>query len=164
MAITEFASFTASEAYLADSALGDAAVAYLKKAEGIVHGFQVEDKTTAYIVITWDSYESFEKLLKREDYRPFMESMKANLAGPLVVQHIEFEIDSSNAFGAPVTELATMTLKDGHSLEEYSALIAEFNDSEVSQTKGLNPPIAIGKIKQTPGSYFTAVGWDSVEV
>ncbi|KAF8961479.1 hypothetical protein BDZ97DRAFT_1759850, partial [Flammula alnicola] len=96
------------------------------------------------------------KLQKRGDYPSFVESMKENLSGAPVVQHLDFDVDSSNAFGAPVTELATITPKDGHSQEDL--------DGEASKTKGLTPPIAVGKIKQIPEAYLTALGWDSVEI
>ncbi|KAF8956993.1 hypothetical protein BDZ97DRAFT_137718 [Flammula alnicola] len=166
MTIVEIVSFTASEALLADPSLGDAAVEYLKMAEGCqkaLRGFQVKDKTKAYLVVTWDSYNSYEKLQKRGDYPSFVESMKENLSGAPVVQHLDFDVDSSNAFGAPVTELATITPKDGHSQEDLDVLLAEFRE-EASKTKSLTPPIAVGKIKQIPEAYLTALGWDGVEI
>ncbi|KIM43415.1 hypothetical protein M413DRAFT_444241 [Hebeloma cylindrosporum] len=165
MPIVEIVSFTASPAALADVSLGDASLKYTKNAEGalsVVRGFQVEDKTRGYTVITWESLDHHKKMTERDDYPAFVESLKPTLASPLQIQHVQFDGDATAAFTAPVTEITIAKPKEGKTRADIEAVIEEIKKNS-HLVKGAHPPLAWGKVQQEPEAYVLAIGWDSVE-
>ncbi|KAF8158086.1 hypothetical protein B0H34DRAFT_440812 [Crassisporium funariophilum] len=165
MPVVEIISFHASEALIADPTLGHVGRDYLKKCEGCIslgRGFQSDDKTKVITVVVWESYGHYENMTKRDDYAGFLADFKCTLASGLLLQHVEFKSDPANAFHAPITEMSTFKVKEGHSQAELDGVIAEIAKNQ-HLAKGMYPPLAWGEVKQTPGTYILFIGWDSVE-
>lgn len=99
----------------------------------------------------------------RDDYPAFVESLKLTLASPLHIQHVEFDGDATAALTAPVTEITVAKPKEGHTVADIEAVIAELRKNS-HLVKGAYPPLAWGKVQQEPEMYVLAIGWDSVEV
>jgi hypothetical protein len=101
-------------------------------------------------------------MLKRADYPSFTKAMKPLHVGPLLIWNVEFDVDSSNALGAPVTECATIRPKGDHSLQEVIASMKKLQ-AMGPRYKSMHG-VSIGKINEVNGKIFVVIGWDSIKV
>ncbi|KJA17460.1 hypothetical protein HYPSUDRAFT_1018052 [Hypholoma sublateritium FD-334 SS-4] len=159
--------FTASPAFLNDISLADPALDYLKKADGcrrIVRGYAVEEDNKAYILISWSSYESCKNTIERQDYSVFQESMKALTDNPLSVLHLEFDEVADSTLDAPITEVATISPKQGHTLEEVTAVMRKMHGL-TPQFPGAMYGLSIGQFigQPIPEYILCFAGWASIE-
>lgn len=98
-------------------------------------------------------------------YKPFVAGLRQFSQSSSMV-HVTFEpaSEASQVFGAPVTEIAVVTMKpgvDGAKLEEgFPAMQGVIKDP---QTKGAHG-VVCGVTVESPDQYVIASGWDSVEV
>lgn len=82
------------------------------------------------------------------------------------IRFLEFDADTSNAFGAAVTEITTIKAKEaeGHTLDEVAAVIARIRDVQ-DQAVGGRPPIAWARqVVQDKEVGVLLIGWDSIDV
>ncbi|KAF9485804.1 hypothetical protein BDN70DRAFT_459393 [Pholiota conissans] len=96
--------------------------------------------------------------LQQKDYPPLVSLS----SGAVSIQHVNFGIDTKSAFTAPVTEIATMKAKEGHTQVAVDGAISALSKNQ-HLAKGAHPPISWGLIKETPELTILAIGWDSIE-
>ncbi|KAJ3542492.1 hypothetical protein NMY22_g3503 [Coprinellus aureogranulatus] len=165
MPVVEVATFQASDALLANPDLALGALAILKNAEGFLGawtGYDVEDKKTAYLIVTWESVELHKKLHASPSYPELTEKLRPALGGPLNIIHVQFDKDHTVAFNAPVTELLTNKLKEGKTKEDLDSVVAELA-KHYESTEGIHQPPVHGPVLEEPGTFVSAIGWDSLE-
>ena len=114
--------------------------------------------TLTKVSIAWNTISSSERL-QQKDYPPLVSL--AN--GAISIQHVSFGIDTKSAFTAPVTEIATMKAKEGHTQAAVDGAISVLSENQ-HLAEEAHPPISWGLIKETPELTILAIGWDSVEV
>lgn len=166
MPVVEFASFVASEALLANRDLLAGALDDVSKVNGCLRayaGLQVEDKKTVYLAIVWETYEAHKTLMDSPEYPALIEKLKPGLGGPLVMNHIPFNEDVTNALSAPTTEVITSKLKDGQAKDALLDESASTFTKALNEAAGVHPPAAVGESKENPGTFIVLIGWDSVE-
>ncbi|THH32790.1 hypothetical protein EUX98_g1381 [Antrodiella citrinella] len=155
--VVEFATWPASEAFKADRTLAHPAltlIAGCKGAQKIYYGIQHEDKTTAKLVIIWDSLADHQALIDDKPlYAKLGGLLGPVLAGGLSLFHVKFAaIESIPAhFESPITELATATLKDASKSAEFEAGLAQ----AVS--------FSSGKVVEHEKQWVLVKGWQSIE-
>ena len=90
--------------------------------------------------------------------------MKALTDNPLSVLHLEFDEVADSALDAPITEVATISPKQGHTLEEVTTVMKKMHGL-TPQFPGAMYGISIGHfIGQDPQYILCFAGWASVEV
>ncbi len=77
----------------------------------------------SYRPTDWNSYESSKKLLERQDYSLFQNSMKSITDGPFSFLHFEFDEVVDSVLDAPITEVVTISPKQGRTLEEVTTVM-----------------------------------------
>ncbi|KJA17459.1 hypothetical protein HYPSUDRAFT_1017863 [Hypholoma sublateritium FD-334 SS-4] len=165
MPSVEVVSFTASPALLADIKLADGVLDYLKNVEGcisIVKGYTIEEPTKVCMLITWDSYESYESMTRREDYGSLRENMKLLLAAPPTIYHVDFDVDISEAVAASFTEIAVLTPKEGYAVQEVTSVMKKMQGI-TAHYPGVMFGMPIGQIRDVSGSVLILAGWVSLE-
>ncbi|EDR13795.1 uncharacterized protein LACBIDRAFT_292588 [Laccaria bicolor S238N-H82] len=166
MPVVEIASFVASEALLADHDLLKGALEHVSKVNGFISayaGVQVEDKKTTYLAVVWETYEAHKALMDSPEYPALIEKLKPGLGGPLVMNHVPFNEDVTNALSAPTTEVITSKLKDPQAKDPRLDESAAFFTKALSEAVGAHPPVVYGESKENPGTLIVLIGWDSVE-
>jgi len=158
--LVKFANYTQNDAI-------EAAFGVLKKQNGLVKirsGLQVEDDTVLCWVLDWESLEYHQAFMASDVYKPFVAGLRQFSQSSSMV-HVTFEpaSEASQVFGAPVTEIAVVTMKpgvDGAKLEHgFPAMQGVIKDP---QTKGAHG-VVCGVTVESPDQYVIASGWDSVE-
>ncbi|KAF9565755.1 hypothetical protein CPC08DRAFT_704456 [Agrocybe pediades] len=123
MPVTELVRWYATDAFLSDlpSTFGPM-VKYVSSAEGclrIYTGVEVEDNTSFWMVVVWQSHEHHQAMMNRPDYPDMVARLKPFFRdGQLKMDHVEFNGDSDNAFGSPITLLSFMQVRTGRTVEE----------------------------------------------
>jgi len=81
----------------------------------------------------------------------------------VTIKHVEFLQDPFPALIAPITEILTMTLKEGKTKEDlYDVLNILASKMDVDAPY---PPVARGEIREEPGKgYALILGWNSSKV
>ncbi|THH26805.1 hypothetical protein EUX98_g7386 [Antrodiella citrinella] len=158
--VVEFASWPASEAFKADRTLAHPALTILagcKGAQKIYYGIQHEDQTTAKLIIIWDSLADHQALI---DDKPLYATLGGLLgpvlAGEITLFHVKFAaVESIPAhLEAPITELATATIKDTSKSAELEAEFAK------GAAVGLG---SSGKVVEHEKQWLLVKGWQSIE-
>ncbi|KAF9013225.1 hypothetical protein BDQ17DRAFT_1343017 [Cyathus striatus] len=162
MTTVEFVTFEASKSYLENptKTITDT-VKWVAKEAGFIsayYGVQTEDKNIGHIVIVWETYEHHDTVMKRADYNELLELIKPCLAAPLVMQHVPYVIPNV-ALESPTTELATFRLKDSQGKELVESGLRTLS-AEIDK-KSRHPPSVWNEVREKPGSYILAIGWDS---
>lgn len=114
-------------------------------------------------LLAWDSLESHKNLQSSPAFAGVVEKLAPALGGPLAVTHVEFDKDHTVAFDAPITEILTHKLKEGKTKEDLDKVVAE-QAAYYADAKGMRHPQAHGPVLETPGAFYSAIGWDSLEV
>jgi quinol monooxygenase YgiN len=117
----------------------------------------------SFIVLSvWETYEHHKKLMEGKDYGQLVQDLKPALSGKLVMQHVDFDADSTTTFTSPATEWVTFTVKPEVTQEE---LVATFKKLAGELLKVPSCHSAIhGQSREHKGRVVAALGWDSVEV
>ncbi|KAF4617323.1 hypothetical protein D9613_006133 [Agrocybe pediades] len=113
MPVTELVRWYATDAFLSDlpSTFGPMVKIYT--------GVEVEDNTSFWMVVVWQSHEHHQAMMNRPDYPDMVARLKPFFRdGQLKMDHVEFNGDSDNAFGSPITLLSFMRVRTGHTVEE----------------------------------------------
>ncbi|RDB18022.1 hypothetical protein Hypma_000708 [Hypsizygus marmoreus] len=164
MPIVEIVKFPGSDAFVADQLVFKSALDILLNAAGVIsvyYGKQVEDGTTGYLVVVWETYEDHTRSKEHAKYPDLLESLRLAASGPLDVQHVPFDIDSSAVFGAPATEIAIITPKADASKDVFSSTFRTLRE-ELIKEKSCHSVIW-GESRERSPSIVLAIGWDSVQ-
>ncbi|KAI0056116.1 hypothetical protein BV25DRAFT_1832582 [Artomyces pyxidatus] len=163
----EFASWPASEAYLSNPSIIQPVFGYLKASKGIneiYQGLQTE-QPNIYVINTWDELKDHQNLIEdKENYSALgvhtARTRSENSEESIV--HAIFLEDPRGAFGAPVTEIAHITPKEGvapGAVEEVLvAILGWRSDPDVVVRGG-----AYGRLVEKPETFVLVLGWDTVE-
>lgn len=90
--------------------------------------------------------------------------MKTLTEDPLSILYLEFDDVAESAVGAPVTEVATISPKQGHTLEEVATVMRKMHDL-TPQFPGAMYGISIGQFIGQVAEYILCfAGWASIEV
>jgi len=162
MPITEFVTFKASEAYIADSAVIQPAVKLLAEHEGVLSvftGFEVEDPTVGYLFVVWEKLEHHEKLMQDSSYPTILSTLAAAQSGPpLSMLHFDMTDDPTKGLTAPVTDLTYMTLKEGKTKADVEPFFATF-----AWIADLGRGFHHGQCVEKPELFVVLMGWASIE-
>ncbi|KAI0933594.1 hypothetical protein AcW1_005382 [Taiwanofungus camphoratus] len=126
----EVAEAPSSEAFRAnpkDTSIVQPALGILKSSKGIVkiyYGLQTEDEKHAFIYNVWEALEDHKRLQADPVVYPELGKYDKNVfARTSDVIHIQPTSEPYKALGAPVTELAYITVKPGQSKEKVEELV-----------------------------------------
>lgn len=100
------------------------------------------------------------KFTKHESYPAAIASLQRAQAGPLDVQHVDFDEDAALALGSPVTEVVTMVPKPG--VDKKPELLTELRVNMNAQSSCR--AFVAGGSRENKGTLFVVLGWDSVQV
>ncbi len=90
--------------------------------------------------------------------------MKSITDGPFSFLHFEFDEVVDSVLDAPITEVVTISPKQGRTLEEVTTVMKKMHHL-TPQFPGAMYGISIGQfIDQDPLYFLCFAGWDSVEV
>lgn len=113
----------------------------------------------------WETIEHHNTLKADKEGYPAIRASFLKVAKEVVfTNHVQFSGDFTKALGAPVTELAIWTLKEGTDRTEFQAglkALLEVIDSAV-------PPevhvAGLGAVVEDERKFIAGLGWPSVEV
>ncbi|TDL27066.1 hypothetical protein BD410DRAFT_783226 [Rickenella mellea] len=142
----------------------DNGVAILKEQDGckrVFYGSQVEDPTTGYWVIEWDTIEKHKEFQASEGYKAFVEGGK-DVGKVVKMLHVPLEPadDYTGAFTAPVTEISLTTLKPGVEAKDFEATV----NIIYGAAKGTVDGSVSGKTVENEREYVLVYGWKSVQL
>ncbi|KAF8889980.1 hypothetical protein CPB84DRAFT_1785076 [Gymnopilus junonius] len=175
MPAVEIASFTATKAFLSDvsTAVFDKAIDAVKEIDGcssVYRGFQHDDKTRAYVLIVWGSYETYVNATKSEGLSVLkVESNKLGLSfDDISIQLVALDDDPSPLLDAPLTDLWFSQPKLGHTDADLSSFIwsfvAQVNNDEYTDLQFADLPVwAFAVNKQNIGLNVYFGGWKGIE-
>ncbi|KAK7685341.1 hypothetical protein QCA50_011705 [Cerrena zonata] len=170
--VVEFAQITVTDAYKNDPSIVNEALDFLKKVDGakkIYHGLEVQDGTTWWLLIEWETLEHHQTLMNDKVQYPILGSYIQKFSTGVKLWHASFPEAPYTAFEAPYTEIVTWSLKDGHKTKEEQAKVLEwaktivgnFNELPVESgvSKGTVGPI----IEESEAATAITLGWTSPE-
>ncbi|KAG6896095.1 hypothetical protein C0992_010346 [Termitomyces sp. T32_za158] len=163
MPTVEIVRFPGSDEFVADNLVIKDCLSKLVDAEGHIstyYGIQTEDNRGAYLFVIWETYDHHMKFTKHESYAAAIASLKRAQAGPLDVQHADFDKDAALAMGAPVTEVVTLIPKPGVD-EEARDIVTKLK--ERLNAHGSCYCATLGESRENKGTFFMLLGWDSVQ-
>jgi len=163
--VTELCAFAASDAYLSDPSLPHAAFDLIANVDGHIssyQGIQIEDKTTGYMVLAWETLEHHKKLMKHESYQTLLKATAQLYTGDFQMEHVPFNKPIIEAMAAPVTEIISFTLKPGKLKDDLMPLLDKLF-KVVDTLKGIHPPAVFGSSIEKEDRVVGLLGWDSVE-
>jgi len=165
MPVYEVASWTASDALLKDKATLKPGFEFSIKVEGCLggyYGLQEEDKKTAHIFVPWTKYEHHKNLMDDPVQYPIvMAKLKPAIGrGKFFMSHVEFNEDATAALNAPVTEILGVTLKLGHTRQEFDNIMSTIT-SKASSDRGNYGPAVWGPTIENPNKFWVLIGWKS---
>ncbi|KAG6896094.1 hypothetical protein C0992_010344 [Termitomyces sp. T32_za158] len=163
MPTVEIVRFPGSDEFVADNLVFKDCLSKLVKSEGCIstyYGIQTEDNRSAYLFVIWETYDHHMKFTKHESYPAAIASLKRAQAGPLDVQHVNFDEDAALAMDAPVTEIVTLVPKLGVD-EEARDIMTKLKDK--LNAHGSCHCATMGESRENKGTFFMLLGWDSVQ-
>lgn len=83
---------------------------------------------------------------------------------PISGHHVQFPADIEKALDAPITELATFTLKDGVTADEYMPLNDRIIAKLYEELPGEIFPGSAAPTVENGEKYQVCLGWQSLEV
>ncbi|KAF4617764.1 hypothetical protein D9613_006147 [Agrocybe pediades] len=164
MPVIEIASWTASDAYLADPKVLQPGIDYLKNVDGCISaysGVAEEDGKTLYLLNIWETLEHHQTLMKRPGYPSVLGFDPSVGEGTFTINHVEFIQDYKPAIDAPCTELLVFNLKEGKSTEDLYHGIDGIA-SKVHEINAQYAPVAYGEaLEKDDRRVYALLGWDS---
>ncbi|KAG8215116.1 hypothetical protein J3R82DRAFT_8567 [Butyriboletus roseoflavus] len=157
---TEVFIFQTSDIFRNDPRLATPAFDIVLKVDGAhapaYYGKQIENPSTGYVFLNWDSFEAHKALMDSPSYAALLESLKPLLGGPKVdMYHVQFSAPTI-AFEKPVTEVLILTLK----APENRATVVEVL-SKISEASG--KILVFGQTREDENKYILVGGWPTVE-
>ncbi|KAI0269756.1 hypothetical protein BC834DRAFT_863201 [Gloeopeniophorella convolvens] len=161
----EFVFWPAGDGYRNDQSVSNPAFQFLKdhKAEAIFHGLQVEEPAFGLIVV-WDKIQVHKDLMADAvEYPKLLNLLKPTMGGgDIDMSHVDFLIDPTPAFKAPITEIAFTSPKTPEDKEAVQARLEQIVSLANGPTKTAFGA-AYGPVVEKPDTFVLVVGWDSVE-
>lgn len=156
---TEIIIFETSEDFRKDVSILRPAFDIVSKSDGfrkpVYSGTQIENPTTGYLFLNWDSLAHHQAVMTSPSYGPLLEELKPAFGGPSKMYHVIFN-DHPIALEQPVTEVLLITLKDPSHRAEVFDIIGKISD----QTKKM---IVFGPALEDENTIIVVGGWESVE-
>ncbi|KAF9230638.1 hypothetical protein BU15DRAFT_83383 [Melanogaster broomeanus] len=167
--VTEIVRFTPTESYLANA--GEALQSFfeiLASTEGFIsayHGLQLDDPgpegKRGFIIILWETLEHHVALQNDNDKYSMLKASISGAADNRRMFHVFPKSDPSSGLTADALEIASLTLKAGHTTGD----ISEGMDELVSQkTPGIVGSPTWGRVHEEKETVVIFVGWSSREV
>ncbi|KAG6899231.1 hypothetical protein C0993_012102 [Termitomyces sp. T159_Od127] len=164
MPTVEIVRFPGSDEFVADNLVFKDCLSKLVKSEGCIgvyYGIQIEDNRSGYLFVIWETYDHHMKFTKHESYPAAIASLARAQAGPMDVQHVDFDEDAAIALGAPVTEVVTLEPKSAADKEARSLSVTKLKEKMILQESCHS--FTTGESREKKGTNFVLVGWDSVQ-
>jgi len=162
MPVIEITTIALSEAFLADPSILTPALNFLVNVDGclgLYHGIPEEDEKTIFLFIVWETFEHHKALLDHPNYPSIIGCDPSVGTGGVTIKHVEFLQDPIPALIAPVTEIFTMTLKEGKTKEDLYEVLSKIG---AKMAVDAPYPSALGEIREEPGKgYALVLGWNS---
>ncbi|KAG2119398.1 hypothetical protein DEU56DRAFT_836309 [Suillus clintonianus] len=157
---TEIIIFETSEEFRKDPSILSPGFDIVSKVDGaqmpVYCGLQIENPTTGYLFLNWDSLAHHQALIESPSYGSLLETLKPAFGGPMKMYHVIFN-DHPIAFKQPVTEVLRITLKDPSHRAEVSDILSKISD----MTKKM---LVFGPTLENENEIILVGGWESVEV
>ncbi|EMD34952.1 hypothetical protein CERSUDRAFT_85710 [Gelatoporia subvermispora B] len=165
--IIEVARIPSSEAYRKDPSIINPALEILAKAkgvQGVFTGIQVEDKTTLYLVVVWESLDAHKAAIENADASSkFREIITQAGSGAPLIYRIPFKPNPIPQLHAPITEFAFFTLLEGKQPEDIRAILAPMVVGQVTIPDGTHGA-SFGQTVEREDVFCFLIGWDTVEI
>ncbi|KAF9472676.1 hypothetical protein BDN70DRAFT_998047 [Pholiota conissans] len=165
MPVHEIILFAASEAFADDpvDTLKNSRE-FFSKVDGCysIHGGVSEEVKNGLVVISWESYEHHQAIKKLEGFPQILGLAPIFGQGdPTKVYHVNFAESPDAAIAMNVTEVLTLTLKDGKTKEDLSEPMAVLA-SKLTVGDRCAKPLAWGETREAPGRvFFLFLGWET---
>ncbi|GJE88293.1 hypothetical protein PsYK624_043760 [Phanerochaete sordida] len=163
----EILKVVATEAYHADWKLVGDVAGKLSKAPGFLgawQGLDVEDSTYLWLIVAWESVEHHRALIDDKEQYPILLASLHTVAKEIVfMHHAIFSGDFTKALGAPATEFAIWTLKEGVDRAEFQAGLAELTQLIERDAAGEVFEGGWGAILEDERKFIVGLGWHSME-
>ncbi|KAF9485818.1 hypothetical protein BDN70DRAFT_870708 [Pholiota conissans] len=164
MPVHEVITFTPSDAFIADPvSTFQNAREFLSKVEGClsIYGGLAEEEKTAYGVITWETFEHHQAVTQLDGYPGIIGLAPIFGEGDRKLYHVDFNESPDAPIGMKVTEVLTMTLKEGKTKEELAEVLSVLAP-KITAEEGCTKPLAWGETREEPGkTFFLLLGWES---
>ena len=102
-------------------------------------------------------------MTRRDDYGSLRESMKLLFAAPPTIYHVNFDTDISEAVAASFTEIAVLTPKEGHAVQEVVTVMKKMQGI-TPHYPGVMFGMPVGQIRGVSGAVLILAGWVSLQV
>ncbi|KAG1869422.1 hypothetical protein DFJ58DRAFT_742499 [Suillus subalutaceus] len=156
---TEIIILDTSEEFRKDVSIISPAFDAVSKADGfqapVYTGIQIENPTTGYIILNWESMAHHQALMDSPSYGSVLEALKPAFGGPFKMYHVIFN-EHPIALQQPVTQVLLLTLKDpSHRAEVFDIL------SKISVLS--KKMLVFGPTLENENQIVLVGGWASVE-
>jgi hypothetical protein len=160
--LAEITYFEASEDYKSGLASLDGSLTQISKATGLKQsyvGYEAEDPAVLFWVNDWVTKNARDAFIEKADYAGIAAASRPAFGSQPTVNYVEFA--DTKAFGAPITEFVTFTLKEGKSIDQLEPLVQELHQKLAGTPKfhGDSWALIIGK----PNVYHGILGWDTAK-
>ncbi|KAN0079819.1 hypothetical protein V8E55_009385 [Tylopilus felleus] len=156
---TEIFIFETSEAFRANQQIITNALKPTLQAEGAnapgYYGIQIENPTTGYIIIHWDSHEIHKAFASHPSFPAINEAFKPSLGGNVVIYDVSFSAPTV-ALEKPVTEILVLSLKAPENREAVVDILTKFSEASGKM-------LVFGQTCQDENKYVVLGGWPTVE-
>ncbi|OBZ74333.1 hypothetical protein A0H81_05760 [Grifola frondosa] len=158
--LTQIITFAASEAYRADPQ-GTLApyIDLLRVATGSVksyHGLTAQSPAEVFVFNIWDEPTSYDALLNASRSEPIIDAFENAAKDKATTIYAQFRSDPRVAATSPVTELALITMKEGHTRESVAS------DLDALITLGVPPAGPTwGPVVECDDTLVLVAGWRS---
>ncbi|KAG9218415.1 hypothetical protein CCMSSC00406_0007984 [Pleurotus cornucopiae] len=154
--VVTVATFTASTAFIEDPA---ATITGLSEGASAYYGVQVEDGQTGYVVILYDDVS--QPPIAASDLETLLQS-SASPSSAITVRTAHPNGNITGVLFAPLTEITTMDLLPGKTLEELAPVVDELRIM-LDGVTGQFGAGHWGEVVEVEGQLKDFVGWESVD-
>ncbi|KAI9573408.1 hypothetical protein HD554DRAFT_2055825 [Boletus coccyginus] len=158
---TEILIFETSSEFRDDPGLAIPAFEMVLEVDGAhapaYYGKQIEDASTGYIILNWDSYEAHKAFIDSPSYSALLEKLKPSLgaSGKAEMYHVQFSAPTI-ALEKPATEVCILTLK----APENRATVVDILSTISEATE---KAVVFGQTREDENKYILIGGWPTVE-
>ncbi|KAF8549817.1 hypothetical protein OG21DRAFT_1469530 [Imleria badia] len=121
------------------------------------YGLQIENPSTGYIIIHWDSHEIHQAFGNHPSFPAIHEAFKPSLGCNRATYDVEFSAPTVAALEKPVTEIPVSSLKAPENRDAVVDILTKI--SEASENI-----LVFGQTRQDENKYIVIGGWPTVEV
>ncbi|KAL0948780.1 hypothetical protein HGRIS_008910 [Hohenbuehelia grisea] len=162
--LVTLATFNASDAFLANQSIANGPLGALTLIEGgrskidTYYGIQIEDGKTGYVLAVFKGNHPTERAPNA-----VIKKLLAKLAkGDILVEHIKLNGDPTPVTAAPATEIISIDILPGHTLDDATALFNQLA-RRLNEITGKWGQPHWGPVIEDSTKVHFLLGWDSVE-